>query len=221
MARIKGNNLNSPFTGRIGNIVGCKWKDTYYIRMRPASVKHPNTVAQLAQRMRFMKSQEFLLPLKEFLRLGFGAYSSDKSPYNAAMSYTMKNSLTGDYPDIRVDPAMVLVSRGKLGCCENASAQITDLGQIHFSWSMNLPDNSAKTNDRVILVLRSLDDSKAMYKLDAALRSEGSVFLTQSGFKAHTIACYLLFVRPSVLLGGFGEKDISDSIYCGTIQLDE
>jgi hypothetical protein len=186
--------------------------------MRPASVKHPNTVAQLAQRMRFMKSHEFLLPLKEFLRLGFGAYTSDKSAYNAAMSFTMKNSLMGDYPDIQIDPSKVLVSRGKLPCCQEASVQITDSQQIRFSWSTQILDASAKASDRLILVLRSLDEAKAMYKLDTAFRSEGNFTLPLSGFKAKSIACYLLFIKPTALLGAFDEKDISDSIYCGTIQ---
>lgn len=65
MARLKGNSLHNAFTGKVGNLVGCKWKDTYYIRMRPVSVKHPNTEAQLAQRMRFANTQSFFLTAHE------------------------------------------------------------------------------------------------------------------------------------------------------------
>jgi len=218
MARLKGS--QGPFTGKIGAYVGCKWKDTYYIRMRPFEVKHPNTEAQLAQRMRFVSTQNFIKPLKDFLRVGYGAYTADKSAYNAAMSYNMKNALSGDYPNIVVNPALVLFSRGRLPGSSKATVKLISKDTVKFFWDTAETIPQAKSNDKALLVVRSLGRWHAEYKLDAARRSEGGATLT---FKMPSvvkeIACYLVFVQQKVLLGNYSEDAISDSIYCGTLQV--
>jgi hypothetical protein len=220
MARLKGNSLHNAFTGKVGNLVGCKWKDTYYIRMRPASVKHPNTTAQLAQRMRFTSTQSFLQPMKEFLRLGFGAYTNDKSAYNAAMSYNMKNAIAGEFPDIAIDPSKVLVSMGKLPNSSWATVLKLHPQHLEFSWDTHINDTTANANDRVIAVLNRTDCKEASYRLDIAARRDGKVSIPANEFSDSFIACYLLFVRPKVMLGSFNEPDISDSLYCGMVQVD-
>jgi hypothetical protein len=219
MARLKGNSLHNAFTGKVGNLVGCKWKDTYYIRMRPVSVKHPNTEAQLAQRMRFANTQSFLQPMKEFLRLGFGAYTSNKSAYNAAMSYNMKNAIIGEYPDIVIDPSLAMVSMGKLPGCSDVAVLQKEPQLLEFSWDSKTNGSSAHSNDRVILVHNCPDNKKATYRLDAASRRDGKVTVMVNEFSGFSVACYILFVKPRVMLGNFTDLDISDSQYCGTIEV--
>ena len=218
MARLKGS--QGPFTGKIGNYVGCTWKDTYYIRMRPLQVKHPNTEAQMAQRMRFVRTQNFIKPLKEFLRIGYGAYTADKSAYNAAMSYNMKNALSGDYPNIVVNPSLVLFSRGRLPGSSKATVKLVSKDTVKFFWDTAETVPPAKPNDKALLVVRSIGSYQAEYKLDAARRSEGGATITlqmPSGVKE--IACYLIFVQQKVLLGNYAEDAISDSIFCGTLHI--
>lgn len=221
MARLKGNGLQGGFTGRLGNVVGCRWKDTYYIRSRPTKVNHPNTEAQLTQRMRFIETQNFLSPLKEFLRVGFGAYTADKSAYNAAMSYNIKNALKGTYPNIKINPSKALISRGSLPKPKETAVKATSKDTVKFFWNsvekLPLP---AGPNDKALLVIRSLNNKEADYKLDAARRSEGGATIKlPKDFSGEEIACYLVFVRQEVLLGNYSEESISDSIFCGTVQL--
>ncbi len=218
MARLKGS--QGPFTGKIGNYVGCKWKDTYYIRMRPTKVNHPNTEAQLAQRMRFVRTQNFIKPLKEFLRIGYGAYTADKSAYNAAMSYNIKNTLSGDYPNIEVNPSKVLFSRGNLPGASKVTVKLISRDSMKFFWNTAETTHPGKPDDKVLLVVRSLSSMEADYKLDVARRSEGGATLTfPSGFMGKEIACYLVFVRQKVLLGNYSEDAISNSIFCGTLHI--
>lgn len=221
MARLKGNGLQGGFTGRLGDVVGCRWKDTYYIRSRPKKVNHPNTEAQLKQRMRFIKTQNFMSPLKEFLRMGFGAYTADKSAYNAAMSYNIKNALKGDYPNIDINPAKVLVSKGNLAKPPDTAVKALSRDTLRFFWnSVEKAPLPAMPNDKALLVVRSLNSKEADYKLDAARRSEGGATLKlPKDFKGDEIACYLVFVRQEVLLGNYSEDSISDSIFCGTVHL--
>lgn len=220
MARLKSNSLQGPFTGKLGNIVGCRWKDTYYIRTRPERVNHPNTEKQLAQRMRFVNTQEFLLPLKEFLRLGFSAYTANKSAYNAAMSHNMKNALEGVYPDIVVSPSKVLVSKGLLPGKVKAVIRAVGSDTVRFFWNNTESSPVGHENDRVLLVVRARSEKLSDYRVDAARRSDGEaeIRLTQH-FRGKEVDCYLIFVSQEVLLGTISEEGISNSIYCGTTHI--
>ncbi len=220
MARLKNNSIQGPFLGKVGNLVGCRWKDTYYVRTRPAKVNHPNTEAQMAQRMRFVKTQNYIKPLKEFLRIGYGAFTADKSAYNAAMSFNIKNALTGTYPNIEVNPSLFLVSRGRLPGATRAIVKLVSNDTIKFFWNTADIALPAKPNDKVLLVVRSLDSRDADYKLDAARRIDGGASLVLSpGFMGKQLACYLVFVQQKVLLGNYSEDAISDSIFCGTLNI--
>lgn len=222
MARLKRNNINGPFIGKVGNLVGCKWKDTYYVRIRPAKVKHPNSEAQMAQRMRFAITQQFIQPLKGFLKIGFGAYTSDKSAYNAAMSYNMKNALEGTYPEIIVNPEKALFSKGKLGVVEDAIVKINEQNNLEFSWNNNAETSNISSNDKAIIILKSLSDLYSYYKLDAAKRSDKIALMPiREEHYGKTFACYLVFVDQDVLLSKFSENAISNSIYCGNITIEE
>lgn len=212
--------MQGPFTGKVGNLVGCRWKNTYYIRTRPLSVKHPNTEAQLAQRMRFTKTQDFLKPLTEILRVGFGAYTADKSAYNAAMSYNMRNALTGKYPDIAIDLANVLLSKGNLPGASKAAVKLIDKREVRFFWDTTENQSPSHSNDKVILILRDLNNPVMDYKMDVARRREGGASMAlQFGSRNHEIACYMIFVKQQVLLGDYSEDAISNSVYCGTVEI--
>ncbi|MBN2638390.1 MAG: hypothetical protein JXR65_04820 [Bacteroidales bacterium] len=218
MARIKSQNINGPFVGRIGNIVGCRWKDTYYIRTRPARVKHPNTERQMAQRMRFVNTQTFLKPMLSFLRLGFASYTSDKSAYNAAMSYNIKNALTGIYPDISVDASKALVSMGRLPGNVKAVVKSTGEGRIKVFWNNIEHESEGSGNDRIILVVRGVEQPVADFKLDVARRSDGEAEMKLSKSFLNTEAyCYLVFIKQEMLLGTVAEEFISNSVFCGKV----
>lgn len=218
MARLHGNGFQNGFTGKFGNLVGCKWKGIFYIRTRPLTVNHPNTEKQLAQRMRFSTVQQFLSPIKDFLRLGFGAFSINRSGHNAAMSYNMRNALTGVYPDIAVDPTQFLFSRGSLPGAENAHTQINAEGLLEITWSTPYMEDLMRNNDRVIILLKTMNHESGTYHLDVASRRDGRAAVTIGPpFTTNETACYLIFATASMLLGDFAKDHISDSVYAGMV----
>jgi hypothetical protein len=218
MARLHGNGLQNGFTGKLGNLVGCKWKGIFYIRTRPIKVKHPNTEKQLAQRMRFSKTHEFLSPLKQFLRLGYGAFSINKTGYNAAMSYNMRNALTGDYPNISIDPTRFLFSHGSLPGAEDVQAQINAEGFLEITWSTPYMEDFMRNNDKVIILLKSLNNQSGTYHLDVASRRDGKATVPIGPpYTTNETVCYLIFATASMLLGDFAEDHISDSVYAGMV----
>jgi hypothetical protein len=102
------------FSGKVGTVVGASWKGIAYMRSLPLKVRNPRTEPQRMQRSKFSLSLSLLQPMTAFLRTGWKLYAHKQSPFNAAMSYTIANAVTGIYPDYDIDPSKVLVSRGAL-----------------------------------------------------------------------------------------------------------
>jgi hypothetical protein len=73
-----------------------------------------------------------LKPITGFLRTGWKLYAHRQSSFNAAMSYTLANAITGTYPDYAIDPGKVLVSRRGLAPVAGASATPVGTGTITF-----------------------------------------------------------------------------------------
>ena len=113
MAIIKESPLG-VISGKIGQIAGAKWKGINYVRVIPGSVANPRTDKQLAQRQKWSVTMHFLNPLSEFLKTGFKEFAVKMTGINAAMSYNIKNALSGTYPNIAIDYPNALVSRGNL-----------------------------------------------------------------------------------------------------------
>ena len=60
------------FSGKVGPIVGFRWKSNYYIRARAAKVSNPRTPKQQEQRGKFATAFSFLKAIKPSLFLPFG-----------------------------------------------------------------------------------------------------------------------------------------------------
>ena len=77
------------FSGKVGPIVGFRWKSNYYIRARAAKVSNPRTPKQQEQRGKFATAgspflfdkavrHSFLSPFQRWCKLG---YRSRRSVY--------------------------------------------------------------------------------------------------------------------------------------------
>jgi len=135
MGRIRKGILGG-FSGKVGTVVGGSWKGIAYMRSLPQKVKNPRTIGQKSQRTKFSLALALLQPLTAFLRTGWKLYAHKKSPFNAAMSYTLANVITGEYPGYSVDASKLLVSRGALIPAVNPTAEITGDNFV-FSWEDN------------------------------------------------------------------------------------
>jgi hypothetical protein len=68
----------------VGNIIGGSWKGIDYTRIKPLSVANPRTPGQVNQRNKFSATIQFLQPNKDFLNVGFKAFTAKKIAFNAA-----------------------------------------------------------------------------------------------------------------------------------------
>ena len=144
------------FSGKVGPIVGFRWKSNYYIRARAAKVSNPRTPKQQEQRGKFATAFSFLKTIKPFIRIGYKEFAQDKSAFNSAMSYTLKRAVTGSGKEIKIDFDRALVSIGTLiPVFEGAATQ--DGNKMHFNWQDNSGMGNAEDTDIAMLLVYNKD----------------------------------------------------------------
>ncbi|MGD9930912.1 MAG: DUF6266 family protein [Mangrovibacterium sp.] len=199
------------FSGKVGTVIGGSWKGIDYMRSVAASVSNPRTPAQMDQRTRFATAISFLQPLTSFLRVGFKDYAVKMSAFNAAMAYTLRNSILGEYPNYFINYADALVSRGNLPGALNATVASTVPGQIDFAWADNSGDGAALATDKVLLVLYNSTKKQAVTVTGGNTRSAGSQFVTvPAAFAGDELNCYIAFQSEN-------QSEVSNSAYLGEV----
>lgn len=209
MGKIKQGILGG-FSGTVGTVVGGNWKGINYMRSKAQKVSNPKTDGQMSQRTKFALALNFLKPMGTFLRTGFKLYSTKQTPFNAAMSYTLANAISGTFPDYSMDYSLALVTRGPLTTVSGGSATIAG-GNISVSWSDNSGVGDAKQTDKSLIVVLNPLKNEAVYETAGADRMTG----------IHEIALPADWMGDSVeVFVGFISEDakaVSNSVYLGSV----
>ncbi len=204
--------------GRIGNVINSSWKGINYMRIMPAEVNDANTPLQVRQRVKFGLAIQFMKPFVAFLRIGFKYVADKMSPFNAAVSYTLRNAVSGTFPSVHIDPAAVMLSVGELRPVYDATATSTEPGKVHFTWEDNSELNEANPDDNVILIVYNETKRDVVYKLDGATRAAGSAdLLIPDSYQGDTMHCYIACTTLNELVVAGNSKCISNSVFVGTL----
>ena len=206
MARIK-NGLLHGFSGKMGNIVGCKTKTGYYIRRMPAKSTKPPTVKQLAQRERFRLSQSFLSGLRELLKMLPGVGEKEISAYTSALGQVVKTAVSGDFPDQSIDYAAVKLTCGSLhrGCDHSV---VADPLALTFSWCKGKQD--CIYQDLVAVLAYSPLTDQWIYQIVMVGPGSRSAMLNLPYyFQGEQVETWLYFFS-------FNGESVSDSVYTGS-----
>ena len=110
------------FSGKVGTVIGSSWKGISYMRGQAQHVKNPRTAGQVNQRLKFNLVLNFLQPNVPYIRIGYKSQAAKQTEFNAAMSYLVKNAVTGTSPDYALDYTKVVVSKGGLTQVTEAAA---------------------------------------------------------------------------------------------------
>jgi hypothetical protein len=132
--------------------------------------------------------------------------------FNNATAYTLKNAVSGNYPNFEVNYSMALVSRGDLPNALSPQATSTPPGKITFTWGNNSGMGKASPTDKSILVAYSTDLNQCIYSLNGPVRSEASAVLEVPLFMGQVVQTYIGFISAD-------GKDISNSFFTGAISL--
>lgn len=200
-------------SGKVGNVVGGSWKGIDYLRIMPASVANPQTEAQMDQRSKFITVLNFLQPLKEFVRIGFKSYAVKMTQFNSAMSFNLKNGISGEYPDYTIDYANALVSRGGLAPALNGTASSVIAGLVSIEWEDNSGEANASTTDKSLLAVYNPSKNEAVAILNGANRVTGVHEVTvPASYSGDTVHVFIGFTKAD-------GSEVSNSKYVGEVQV--
>ncbi len=210
MAKLK-ESVIGVLIGKIGQVVGSTWKGISVLRVLPASIANPQTDAQLTQRQKWAVTMRFLQPMSEFLQKTFKAYAVEMTGINAAMSYNIKNALSGTYPNIAVDYPNALVSRGNLPSALNQVASSSVAGTVKFDWEDNSGEVGASATDKTLLVVYNPVQNQAVTVNELAERGDATQTVTvPDSFSGDLCECYIAFITAD-------GQTLSNSAFAGAV----
>lgn len=200
------------FSGTVGTVVGGTWKGIDYMRSQANRRSFNPTQKQLDQQAKFGLAIKFLQPLNGLLMLTFRNYAVEMTGSNNALSYVLKNAITGTYPAYSIDYPNILVSRGNLPNALNPTATAAAAGIIKFDWTDNSGTAKAKADDKAIIVVYSPADKLALYTTGSAVRSAGTENFAATLFDGQTVETYIGFISDD-------SREVATSIYTGQVTI--
>jgi hypothetical protein len=169
---------------------------------------NPNSVGQLTQRMKFGLVITSLNPLRAMIIIGF----CDTRGFNLAVSYALRNAVTGTYPDLSIDYAKVLLSSGSLQ--QSSAVNVSKLTgtKVAIVWDPVVWAN-ASPDDTVHLAFLNPDNKTVVFVQAQAIRSLGRLEPElPSIWVGSNVHSWIFFTSPD------GQQS-SVSQYIGTVQL--
>jgi hypothetical protein len=210
MGKIK-QGIIGPFSGGVGEVIGSSWNGITYVRSYAAKISNPRTDLQQDHRQKIAVTMKFLRPLAVFLRTGFKEYAVRMSGINAAMSYNIKNALTGTYSTIAIDYPNALVSRGNLAGVLNQVASSTIAGTVKFDWEDNSGEIGASALDKTLLVVYNPTQNQAVTVSQLAERADGTQTVTvPDSFSGDLVQCYMAYITTDGVT-------VSNSAFAGAV----
>jgi hypothetical protein len=117
------------FSGKVGNVVGVRWRGRDIMRSLPQRGNYQPTELQIDQRERFSTVVAFLTPIKDLIL----------DPVEGYLINYLK----------------VLISKGDLRGINNATATPDAGQQVTISWSDNSGQGNASATDQLVVVAYS------------------------------------------------------------------
>jgi hypothetical protein len=210
---ISNNGVLGAFIGTIGPVTGFMRNGKNVLRTSNSSIQNKRTPLQLAQRQKISICNSFTKAFSGtgFFNKSFPAYGHTGTGFNRVTSVLMSRVLTGVYPDMDLNYAQVMVSKGRLPGAQGSKASIKN-GIIHFSFIDNSTDGIASGDDTVILVAFAPDLQQALFTLYGGFRKDKKAVLNVPAFKGHVVETWIGFLSKD-------EKNASDSVYTGRLKV--
>ncbi|MGJ8592624.1 MAG: DUF6266 family protein [Aquaticitalea sp.] len=141
------------FSGKLGPVVGYKWRGMEVLRSAPEKPSKPATEAQLLQRRKFKDALTFLNPISPLMTKTFRAFPSDKNGFESAKSYHLKEAMqiNGSIWDI-IYPK-VLISAGSLRGLTDPNLQVASNETLRLQWINDSGQAMANTSDTLLFVM--------------------------------------------------------------------
>lgn len=160
---------------------------------------------------KFAVAAQFLQSMNDLLTVTFRQYAKGKTGANSALTQTLKNAITGAYPDFQIAYDKALVSRGSLLSAFDGKATAGAPQTVQFAWSSLAGLGNASENDQVLMVLYCPELRSTMYKIGAT-RTAGTDSLTIPGLSGKVVQTWISFISAD-------KQDVATSIYSGEVTI--
>ena len=200
------------FSGKVGNVVGGTWKGIDYMRSKSNRRNFTATQPQLEQQVKFALAVRFVQTMTGLVEISFGDFAVRKTGFNSAVSYTLRNAITGAYPVYSIQYGDALVSRGDL---PNVLAPAVTAGAgsiLTFSWTDNSGVGIAKATDKALLVAYCPALNQCVYTTGGAKRNALTDSLNLAAFKGQQVQTWIGFISENRL-------NVASSFYTGMVTL--
>lgn len=197
------------FLGKLGDTV------TYILngkitRRKIGHSAKPATIAQLEARQATPVTNEFIKPVKEFIKIGFKgeAKLTKKNANSLISSYTRNYAIKGEYPYKEIDFTKVLFSKGNMPGTPDVKVKLMEDG-VQFSWNKNLIPGHFRSDDQAMLMVYFPELKTAEYVINGGARGIGIANLSLIKHDTPTIMeTYISFISVD-------RESVSDSMYTG------
>lgn len=199
------------FSGKVGNVVGSRWRGKNVMRSLPQRGNYTATAKQEEQRQKFKTVIGFLNPLAGILSRYFGSPQGDKSRTNLATSYHLKNAVLDTPEGMVMDYAKVLISKGDLRGIASGTVAAAAGRILNFGWEDNSGQGKATATDTLLVVVYAPDLNLYFTDASVATRDAASASVTLPEFMAgFDVEIWASFTKP--------ETDFAAmSTYMGTV----
>ncbi|MCR5014286.1 MAG: DUF6266 family protein [Bacteroidales bacterium] len=204
----KVNLFSGMISGKIGKMVVVNGKNGVYVRSLPTP-NDKKSEGQLKQRSKMQQANAFLKPLKDFLKLAFVERKPNQNAYQAATSSLMRTAFTEE----TLDYGHVRISEGSLCPAKKGSVSVSDHVAI-FRWEDNSDEIAAKDNDKAVVLLYDPQQEVAFWEVKKETRKDKYCLQLIDNDLTGEFIAYLAFTNKK-------EDRISNSLYLGTIQVEE
>ncbi len=211
MGKLKKGILGG-FVGTVGPVVGTQWKGIDVIKSRPPRKRPKSSEAQLKQQAKMSLMTPFLKSLTGLLNSTYHNGLVQMTTLNKSLSYNMRNAISGEYPNLRVNYARVLLGIGDLLNVDDAIIHSDSEGKVTFSWIDNSNEGSARTSDRSFAAIYCEELGEWEWGISGPQRNAGSYTLDVPAFSGKAVYTYIGFLSADA-------KFVTTSLYTGSINI--
>lgn len=185
------------FSGKVGNVVGTRWRGKNVMRSLPQRGKYTPTEKQEEQRAKFKTVIGFLSPIVDILSRYFGSPQGDKSRSNLATSYHLKNAVVNTAQGMVMDFEKVLISKGDLRGLDGASIAAAAGRALNLTWQNNSGQGKATDTDILMAVVYAPDLNLFYSNTSVATRDAATASITLPEFMTgFEVVVWASFYKP-------------------------
>ncbi|WP_316839127.1 DUF6266 family protein [Pedobacter gandavensis] len=202
------------FSGKVGSVVAARHRGQNVVRNLGRKSGKPSSAKQAQVQGVFSFTGEFLRPLLDMIRIGYGYRDTGPTTMNRAMKYHIKNVVTGIAPDYELTyPEVKLSLEKRMGRTHKPKALAAIEQTVKLSWELEPNSTSTFGTDLLYAVLYSPAQNKSIPVAEGVLRSALSidVYIPYS-FIGEKMHCWLFFASAD-------KTRVSDTDYLGELTI--